>query len=82
VRLHGRLADVELLRDLRVRTPPGDVTKHVELAFGQAHERGSTYASLMGALALGMALAFGLGGREVAGEMLRGAYVNQREQVR
>jgi Conserved TM helix len=41
-----------------------------------------TYASLMGAIALGMALAFGLGGREVAGEMLRGAYENQREQVR
>jgi hypothetical protein len=41
-----------------------------------------TYASLMGAIALGMALAFGLGGREVAGEMLRGAYENQREQVK
>lgn len=41
-----------------------------------------TYASLMGAIALGMALAFGLGGREVAGDMLRGAYENQREQVR
>jgi hypothetical protein len=33
-----------------------------------------TYAALMGAVALGMALAFGLGGREVASEMLRGAY--------
>ena len=33
-----------------------------------------TYAALMGAIALGSALAFGLGGREVAGEMLRGAY--------
>jgi len=41
-----------------------------------------TYASLMGAIGLGMALAFGLGGREVAGEMLRGAYEGQREQVR
>ena len=41
-----------------------------------------TYAALMGALALGMALAFGLGGREVAAEMLRGAYDNRREQVR
>jgi Conserved TM helix len=41
-----------------------------------------TYESLMGAIALGMALAFGLGGREVAGEMLRGAYENQREQVK
>jgi hypothetical protein len=37
-----------------------------------------TYAALMGALALGMALAFGLGGREVAGEMLRGAYDSGR----
>jgi hypothetical protein len=41
-----------------------------------------TYASLLGAIALGMALAFGLGGREVAGEMLRGAYEGQREQVK
>jgi hypothetical protein len=41
-----------------------------------------TYASLMGAVALGMALAFGLGGREVAADMLRGAYENQRHQVR
>jgi hypothetical protein len=41
-----------------------------------------TYASLMGAVALAMALAFGLGGRDVAAVMLRGAYENQREQVR
>ena len=33
-----------------------------------------TYAALMGAVALGMALAFGLGGREVASLMLQGAY--------
>lgn len=33
-----------------------------------------TYAALMGGLALAMALAFGLGGREVAGQMLSGAY--------
>lgn len=38
-----------------------------------------TYAALMGAIALGSALAFGLGGREVAGEMLRGAYDKGRE---
>jgi hypothetical protein len=37
-----------------------------------------TYAALIGAVALGMALAFGLGGREVAGEMLRGAYQSSR----
>jgi hypothetical protein len=41
-----------------------------------------TYASLMGAIALAMALAFGLGGRDVAAQMLRGAYENQREQVK
>jgi hypothetical protein len=41
-----------------------------------------TYASLMGAIALGTALAFGLGGREVAAEILRGAYEGQREQVK
>ncbi|MEP6813724.1 MAG: hypothetical protein ABI990_12100 [Actinomycetota bacterium] len=38
-----------------------------------------TYAALIGAVALGSALAFGLGGREVAGEMLRGAYDKGRE---
>ena len=34
-----------------------------------------TYAALLGAIALASALAFGLGGREVAADMLRGAYV-------
>jgi hypothetical protein len=34
-----------------------------------------TYAALWGAIALGSALAFGLGGREVAARMLEGAYV-------
>jgi len=33
-----------------------------------------TYAALMGAIALGMALAFGLGGRDVAARMLEDAY--------
>ncbi len=41
-----------------------------------------TYAALMGAIALGMALAFGLGGREVAAEVLRGAYEGRREEVK
>ena len=44
-----------------------------------------TYAALMGAIALGMALAFGLGGREVAARLLEGAYQagqQNREQVR
>jgi hypothetical protein len=41
-----------------------------------------TYAALMGAIALGMALAFGLGGREVAAEMLRGAYEGRRDVVK
>jgi Conserved TM helix len=44
-----------------------------------------TYAALIGALALAAALAFGLGGREVAARMLEGAYVKgqaSREQVR
>jgi hypothetical protein len=44
-----------------------------------------TYASLMGAIALGMALAFGLGGREVAARMLEGAYQTgqqNREQIK
>jgi hypothetical protein len=38
-----------------------------------------TYAGLIGAIALGSALAFGLGGREVAREMLQGAYQKGQE---
>jgi len=38
-----------------------------------------TYAGLIGAIALGSALAFGLGGREVAGRMLEGAYEKGHE---
>jgi hypothetical protein len=38
-----------------------------------------TYAGLIGAIALGSALAFGLGGREVAGRMLEGAYAKGQE---
>jgi len=44
-----------------------------------------TYAALLGAAALAMALAFGLGGRELAGRMLSDAYdkgQEQRSQVR
>ena len=39
-----------------------------------------TYTALLGALALGLALAFGLGGREVAGQMLGDAYRKGQEQ--
>jgi hypothetical protein len=38
-----------------------------------------TYAGLIGSIALGMALAFGLGGRDVAARMLEGAYQAGRE---
>jgi hypothetical protein len=38
-----------------------------------------TYAGLVGAIALGTALAFGLGGRDVARELLQGAYEKGRE---
>lgn len=38
-----------------------------------------TYAALLGAIALGTALAFGLGGRDVAARMLEGAYTNVQE---
>jgi hypothetical protein len=41
--------------------------------------------ALMGGLALALALAFGLGGRDVAARMLEGAYLRgqaSREQVR
>jgi len=39
-----------------------------------------TYTALLGALALGLALAFGLGGREVAAQMLGQAYRKGQEQ--
>ena len=38
-----------------------------------------TYAALLGAIALGSALAFGLGGRAVAERMLEGAYQTHQE---
>lgn len=38
-----------------------------------------TYTALMGALALGLALAFGLGGRDIASEMLRSGYNKAKE---
>jgi hypothetical protein len=41
-----------------------------------------TYAALMGAVALGMALAFGLGGRDVASRMLEDAYRRGQEERR
>jgi Conserved TM helix len=44
-----------------------------------------TYTLLLGAIALGSALAFGLGGRDVAAQMLQGAYEKgqqNKEQVR
>jgi hypothetical protein len=39
-----------------------------------------TYAALIGGVFLAMALAFGLGGREVAGQMLSDAYDKGQEQ--
>jgi hypothetical protein len=38
-----------------------------------------TYAAILGAIALGSALAFGLGGRDVARQMLEGAYEKGQE---
>jgi hypothetical protein len=40
-----------------------------------------TYAALIGSVALGSALAFGLGGREVAGRMLEKAYEKGRQNA-
>lgn len=40
-----------------------------------------TFTALIGSVALGMALAFGLGGREVAKEVLEEAYARGRESV-
>jgi hypothetical protein len=41
-----------------------------------------TYAALLGGLSLAMALAFGLGGRDPAGQMLSEAYDRERERHR
>jgi hypothetical protein len=41
----------------------------------------ATYVLVLGAIALGFALAFGLGGREVAREMLMGAYSASRQRA-
>lgn len=40
-----------------------------------------TYAAIMGSLALGLALAFGLGGRDVAARMLEQAYESGRKNA-
>src|SRR5215213_6263776 len=40
-----------------------------------------TYAVLLGSLGLGMALAFGLGGRETAGQLVSGAYTKAQSQT-
>jgi hypothetical protein len=40
-----------------------------------------TYAVLLGSLGLGMALAFGLGGRETAGELVSGAYTKAQRRT-
>lgn len=41
-----------------------------------------TYAAMMGSLALGLALAFGLGGREVAAKMLGDAYEQSKKHTK
>jgi Conserved TM helix len=41
----------------------------------------ATYVLVLGAVALGFALAFGLGGREVAAQMLMGAYRSGQQRV-
>jgi hypothetical protein len=38
VRLHGRVADVECLRDLGVRHSAGEVSEHLKLAVAQLFE--------------------------------------------
>ncbi|MDP8943178.1 MAG: hypothetical protein M3N16_03560 [Actinomycetota bacterium] len=40
-----------------------------------------SYTALIGAIALGLALAFGLGGRDIAGQLLSEAYDRGRQQT-
>ena len=41
----------------------------------------ATYVLVLGAIALGFALAFGLGGRDVAAQMLQSAYASGQEAM-
>src|SRR6266480_3353830 len=50
MRLHGRLADEELLGDLRVREPARDLLQHLELAVGQLPTSGGGVRAASGGL--------------------------------
>ncbi len=89
-------AATELVQRMMGDTPTGKIVKAVVpglvLAIGmfmvlnQLHIAPAivtiTYASIMGLLVLAGGLAFGLGGREVAADMMRDAYDRSRERQR
>jgi uncharacterized membrane protein YgcG len=76
--VHKTMGDTGTGQMLRAAVPGLVMVIAVFMVLNQLHIAEEivsiTYAALLGSLALGMALAFGLGGRDVAGRMLEDAY--------
>ena len=76
--VHKTMGDTPTGKLLRAAVPGLVMVIAVFMILNQLHIAEEivtiTYAALLGSLALGMALAFGLGGRDVAGRMLEDAY--------
>lgn len=82
--VHKTMGDTATGKLLRAAVPGLVMVIAVFMILNQLHIAEEivsiTYAALLGSLALGMALAFGLGGRDVAGRMLQDAYDKGREK--
>ena len=82
--VHKTMGDTATGRMLRAAVPALVMVIAVFMILNQLHIAEEivtiTYAALLGSVALGMALAFGLGGREVAGQMLYDAYDKGQEK--
>lgn len=76
--VHKTMGDTATGKMLRAAVPALVMVIAVFMILNQLHIAQEivtiTYAALIGSVALGMALAFGLGGRDVAGRMLEDAY--------
>ena len=82
--VHKTMGDTATGKMLRAAVPALVMVIAVFMILNQLHIAPEivtiTYAALIGSVALGMALAFGLGGREVAGQMLSDAYDKGQEK--
>ena len=76
--VHKTMGDTATGKMLRAAVPALVMVIAVFMILNQLHIAQEivtiTFAALIGSVALGMALAFGLGGRDVAGRMLEDAY--------